>query len=295
MIKSMTAYARASKRMSWGQLVLELHSVNRKGLDFSFYLPKELLRFDIPIRKWLSCVLERGQITVRINLQQEGEKEHLLSAYLPQLTALKKGWDGLAEMLGFDPQKEVHLPFLFSQIQSTSLCQSQEQEDEFGLALKSLVEETLDHLIEMKKEEGSALSRDLEHRLNLMEETLHFIEKTKENPLLRYRERLQEKLKELNEASSEMQERLLREVALLSEKIDITEELIRLHAHLEQFRKHLKTDARSIGKTLDFLAQEMHREVNTIGSKSIDNSISFTVVKLKSEIEKIREQVQNIE
>jgi uncharacterized protein (TIGR00255 family) len=114
-------------------------------------------------------------------------------------------------------------------------------------------------------------------------------------PFDHYRKKLIERLKEMGHLHSEAEERIAREVVLLAEKMDVTEELVRLRAHIEQFRHHLFSPEKAVGRTLDFLTQEMHREINTLGSKSSDSDISLYVVKLKSELDKIREQVQNIE
>jgi uncharacterized protein (TIGR00255 family) len=147
----------------------------------------------------------------------------------------------------------------------------------------------------MKETEGHVLATDIEKRLKIIEENIAGIEIKKEDPFVHYRKKLLERLKEIGHLHGEAEERVSREVALLADKMDVTEELVRLRAHLAQFRQHLFSTEKAIGRTLDFLTQEMHREINTLGSKSSDTAISLYVVRIKSELDKIREQVQNIE
>src|ERR1043165_8822194 len=141
MIKSMTAYSRASAGSPLGRLVVEIHSVNRKMLDLSLYLPKDLLRFDVEVRKWLSQWLERGQITLRLTLQSEGLSGKLFSNYSLQLKALKESWDKLAKELGYESGKMVDLPFLVSQLQSAASPETKEDEEAIRSSLKNVVDE----------------------------------------------------------------------------------------------------------------------------------------------------------
>ena len=291
----MTAYSRASASSPLGRLVVEIHSVNRKMLDLSLYLPRELLRYDIEVRKWLSQWLERGQITLRLTVQSEGFSGKLFSNYSLQLKALKDNWDKLAKELGYDPGKAIDLSFLVSQLQIVAAPDTKEDEEAVRAALKSIVDDALQELLKMKEMEGKTLALDVQKRLKIIEENIAAIELKKEQPLVHYRKKLGDRMKEIGHLQGEAEERILREVALLAEKLDVTEELVRLRTHIEQFRRHLASQERAIGRTLDFLTQEMHREINTLGSKSADSEISSYVIKVKSELDKIREQVQNIE
>lgn len=291
----MTAYSRASVNSPLGRFVIEIHSVNRRMLDMSLYLPKDLLRFDIEIRKWLSHYLERGQITLRLILQSEGVSPKLFSNYSLQLKALKEGWEDLARQLGYDPQKTVDLHFLVSQLQMIPPSEAKEDEETLKASLKDGVDLALQELMQMKEAEGKTLAQDIQKRLKIIEETIAAVELKKELPLVHYRKKLMDRMKEIGHLHGEAEERIVREVAILAEKMDVTEELVRLHTHIEHFRQYLLSHEKAVGKTLDFLTQEMHREINTLGSKSADSEISLHVVKIKSELDKIREQVQNIE
>jgi uncharacterized protein (TIGR00255 family) len=264
-------------------------------LDMSLYLPKDLLRFDIEVRKWLSQYLERGQVTLRLVVQSEGVAGKLFSSYSTQLKGLKEGWDKLARELGYDPAKMVDLPFLVSQLQSMPSSETKEEEEGIRKALKEAVDNALKDLMQMKETEGKTLVLDIQKRLKIIEENIAAVELKKDEPLVRYRKKLIERLKDIGHLHGEAEERISREVALLAEKMDITEELVRLKAHIEQFRHHLSSREKAVGRTLDFLTQEIHREINTLGSKSAESEISLYVVRIKGELDKIREQVQNIE
>lgn len=295
MIKSMTAYSRASMSTPLGRFVIEIHSVNRKMLDISLYLPKDLLRFDIDMRRLLSQYLERGQITLRFTWQNDGVGNKFFANSSTQLRTLKEGWEKVASELGYDPGEMIDLPFLVSQLQAAPFSESKEDVEILKKGLKEAVETGLQELMQMKETEGQILALDIEKRLKIIEESLVAIELKKEVPLLQYRKKLIERLKEIGQLHAEAEERIAREVVILAERMDVTEELVRLRSHIVQFRQYLLSKEKAVGRTLDFLTQEMHREVNTLGSKVSDSEISSFAVKIKSELDKIREQVQNIE
>lgn len=291
----MTAYGRASDTLSIGKMVVEIHSVNRKMLDVSVYLPKDLLRFDIDVRKWIASEVERGQISVRVSLHNQEDSAKLAQNQLLQLKSLQSGWNQVAEGLNFDPKQSIDLQFLIAQLQQTAYIESAEQEQEFKIILQRVVHAALDELMQMKRIEGQTLCSDIQKRLKFIEEQLIGIEKKKEDPYERYRQKILVRLQEIGQIDPEIEERILRELIFLAERLDVTEELVRLRAHIAQFRQHIISTDKAIGRTLEFLTQEMLREINTLGSKSIDTDVSIFVVMIKSELEKIREQIQNLE
>ncbi len=295
MIKSMTAYGRSSKESAFGRFVVEIHSVNRKMLDVSIYLPKDFLRFEVEVRKWLMAHLERGQVTVRITLQQEEMGGKIYDNTLAQLQKMKGTWDQIAEQLGFDPKKEIDLRFLVDQMQSFNPAEPEKDEAAIREPLKEAVHAALTALMGMKEQEGKALVADIQNRLDQIGKTLVLIESRKEEPLARYQQKMRERLQEVGPLSTEVEERVHREIALLAEKMDVTEEIVRANSHIQQFQVHLDTAEKAVGRTLDFLVQEMNREVNTLSAKSVDTEVSRWIVQIKSELDKIREQVQNIE
>lgn len=290
MLRSMTGYARKSGNSVLGSFVIEIHSINRKGLDLSISLPKELLCFDPDLRKLISSVLERGQVTLRctftdlsLNLQSD----------ISSLQMSKEGWEKICTELSWE-KSQVTLPFLLTQMPQVFTLSS-EQEALIGSALQKTVQETLSLLISMKEREGALLVNDFHARLSLIENDLSEVEKRKGIPIASYEKKMGEKLAELQLLDEEGKLRLMKEVALLAEKLDVTEEIVRLKAHLHQFKEYLSQSVFSKGRTLDFLTQEMLREINTIGSKLQVKEVSHAVIRMKSELEKMREQVQNIE
>ena len=286
----MTAYGRSKSQKKGLDAVVEIHSVNRKGLDIQSNLPREFLRFETDLRSWISHEIQRGQLVVRLNLNSE--------AALPStalLKRVKKQWEQISKELGFDPKQTVTLSFLMQQLALLPNAEKTGEESKVAHALKALVEEALEALVEMKEREGKALAADIAKRLKEIQACIVQIRSRSKGSTERYLKKLKEKIQSALEASEELEERLLREAVLFAERIDTTEELTRLDSHLEQFFVYMKSKEKSVGRALDFLSQEMNREINTLSTKSLDSEISHIAVKMKSELEKIREQVQNIE
>lgn len=284
----MTAYARVKskeiKGLSW---VFELHSVNRKTLEIHMHLGKELLFLDLEMRKIIAKELHRGQLTVKLNLTKSKKSELLLQL----LKKMKSDFVTLSKELNLS-KDDITLPFLLGQFDKISL------EEEFGAKiqneLKKTLENALKELIKMKEVEGKALSEDIAKRCKLISGYLTQIEKESKKSPEQYRKKLKTRLSEIL-TEAEMDERVLREVALFAEKVDITEEITRIKSHLKQMVNLLESKEISIGRKLDFLVQEMLREINTIASKTSLLEVTKKSIECKAELEKIREQVQNIE
>ena len=280
--RSMTAYGRALHLSKWGRWTIDIHSVNRKGLDLNIQLPSNLLFLDPVIREWIREVADRGQVTVRIGF----EFSHVEMS-IAQLKGIQKRWIAVAKALGYDSQI-VDFKFLMERVDPTEMGAEEEPlqrdlEKGWKLAVKNW--------LMMKDEEGKTLETDIRKRMEILTKELGKVEK--QQPLLqeKYRKKIVQRLKDVQMD----EERLVREVALLAEKADITEEVTRLYSHLDQMRQYLSSKEKSVGRTLDFLAQEMGREVGTLMAKAGDTSIAKSGVLMKSEVEKIREQVQHIE
>lgn len=285
---SMTGFGRGVIDASFGRVVVEIQSLNRKFFEANIYLPKELSRYENEIRKWVAEKISRGQLTVRV--QWIPTREALLPD-LETLKSVKNEWEKLAQQLGLDT-KSIDLPFLLttaSNIQKNELL----KEEDLPL-LQKCVEEALQSLLRMKEEEGKALSKDINDRLKELQKLLASIEELAPDATEKMRLKLQEKMKILFAEDQSLDDRIMKEAAFFAEKVDISEEITRLKSHFAQFEKTLSAKA-SIGRKMEFVIQEMSRETNTIGSKSADAKITNLVVEMKSEIEKIREQIQNIE
>lgn len=294
MMKSMTAYGRAAGQTPLGKVVIELHSVNRKLLDISMMLPKDWLCYDIDLRKVISSAVERGQVTLRIALDS-GDRKKISKNLTEELTGLKKEWDQIAKALGFNPKEAVSLPFLLQQV-SASGDKAEKTEDKKTLvALIKILKEALEKLDDSKRVEGIALETDLSKHLKEIEEGVESIDAHSKDASIHYREKLLLRIADVCGNQAAADERILKEVALFADRVDITEEIVRLRSHFSQFRATMKSKEKSIGRKLDFFVQEMLREVGTISAKTAETAVSTLTVNLRSILEKMKEQIQNIE
>lgn len=294
MLKSMTAYGRASLNTKVGHFVVEIQSVNRKFLEVNVFLPRELNQFDIELKKWLMPYLARGQVTVKVNVTFEGAVPFIVRPNLPLARQLKDAWDEIAKELNLELD-EFQLDLLQRADGLLSYEENLSEEENYREALKQTLETALTGFLQMKAQEGSILEADITERLGKMRQFLRIVEQKMPYATKKYREKLIARLEELMPGHVENEERILREIALFAEKIDITEELTRFNCHLTHFDELIQSDAISVGKTMEFVLQELNREINTIGSKSSDLEIARAVIDIKSELERIREQIQNIE
>ncbi len=293
MIRSMTAYGRSLKLSALGQWLVEIHSVNKKNLDFNVVMSKELLRFDPEVRKYLSSFCKRGQVAVKIFLTPD-PVTFFTEGRIEYLRSVKLGMEKACKELGCACH-EITFPFLYEQMHAATGANLSGREEEIREDLFSVMKLAVAEYEKMKCAEGSHLSEALEKHLSCLEELLGQIRGSVDGSSERRRKKILDKLKEFKEITEEDRERVLREVFLYVEKSDITEEITRLFSHIEQFRLLLKDAEGSVGRTMDFLVQEMGRESNTISAKSDDKEISLIALRLKAEVEKIREQVQNVE
>jgi uncharacterized protein (TIGR00255 family) len=231
------------------------------------------------LRKWVQEEVQRGQVTVRVSFEAAQT-----SFLLPALKNLKTKWEQLAKGLGYAPSV-VDFQFLTEQMERLPLEASPVKAE-----LKKTVSDALKEFMAMRKKEGEALVKDLEQRIALIKSVLKKIEKKAPLALERHRKKLQDKVKALAD-----DERILREAVIVAEKADVTEEITRLYSHLAQFTDLLGEKEKAVGRTLDFLTQEMGREINTLSAKAAESDMFKMAVLIRAEIEKIREQVQNIE
>lgn len=294
MLRSMTAYSRSVISNSSGQLTLELQSLNRRHLDIQVNLPKEFMRFDGEVRRQLSSHLFRGQITARISIVFADQEFFLVSPNIPLARQYKAGWEAIASHLGLDLSS-----FSLSLLQDIPNLMVVEESEKLDVILNDLLQkalkEGLERLIEMKEQEGKTLEKDFLYRLDLLKREMDKIAQRTPLVVETYREKLSKRLEEALSDQIGNQERLLQEVVIFASRTDITEEVIRFNSHLVQFREVLSSSKEGCGKTLEFLLQELQREVNTIVSKASDEEISKAGILIKSELERMREQVQNIE
>ena len=293
MARSMTAYGRAHGETSQGLFLIEIYSVNRKSLDIHTNLPKELLFLDMELRKKVSEKVKRGMVTVRMT-KESGNGNTLDLPSMEHLKTLHSKWSLVAETLGYDPHEAVP----FSLLMETALSSSnmaQGQDETFKKQVFGGLDQALSTFMKMKETEGKTLSEDIFPRLEMIAKKVQEIAPNAKKAPKRLHDKLKKKLEELKINHEGDEERLSRELVLFVDRIDVTEELTRLGSHIAQFETILKEGKERVGRELDFLTQEMHREANTIAAKSQELEITQSVLAVKSELEKIREQLQNIE
>jgi len=293
MIKSMTAYGRGEYVLGDSAFIAEIRSVNNRYRDLILRIPKSLQTFEDEIRSLISARIRRGRIEVSVQAGKNGgEADYDLELNRPLVRSYLKIISQLSEEFGLDKRLS---PESLCQMRDIILMKPQEIDVDESLAcLKETLTRTLDSLEMMKIQEGKAIEEDFRKRLDLIEEYLDRIEERSPVVVEEYGKRLTERIKSLTEELEIDEARMVQEVAFFAEKSDITEEIVRARSHLNQFREYMALDD-AIGRRLDFLIQEINREINTIGSKASDSQISARTVEVKSELEKLREQAQNVE
>jgi uncharacterized protein (TIGR00255 family) len=292
----MTGYGRGEAMMNGLRLTAEVRSVNHRFCELSVRLPRALSALEGEARKLLTERLTRGKISLGVTWGGEGEQQaepsgtlrldaHAADSYVALLRELKTKY-GLAGDI--DLRSFASLPNIF-------VWEEPASSSEIYLAmLREVVMKATDDMVRMKELEGEALRRDLESRVDSIQSRVAQIRERAPERLREVRTKLRERVNLLLEEGELPEERIAQEVAILTDRLDCTEECVRLEAHCAHFRKLLE-DESTPGRKLNFLLQEMNREINTIGSKSSDVPIVEQVVEVKEELERIREQVQNIE
>lgn len=293
-MNSMTGFGRATQIVDGLQCIIEIKSVNSRFLDLNIRSPKQVNSVEHSIRKCIQKTIHRGKVDVFVTLQDvaDREKQFIINS------SLKHQIQDLLVSEGFyrEPQ-EVPLSAVMAISNDWVQIQDSEVTED---VLQSLVTDTttnaLNALVSMRQSEGIHIQQDLLHRLSQMTNIIEDINSHKADAVIAYKENLRTKIMEYVEGLDIVanEDRLLQEVAIIADKTDITEEIVRFRSHVVQLTNTLKMDE-PIGRKLDFIIQEMNREVNTIGSKAMDITLTDHVVQLKCELEKVREQVQNIE
>ena len=292
MPRSMTAFGRGQAAANQGSWVVEIKTVNSRYLDIQTRMPNGLMALEDRIKKAVEAVLDRGRVTVMLNAAGAVEPPPRLVLNLPLVKEYARVLDELKAELGIASDPGLG-PFLANR----DIIQVEDAQPDYERMWKDVepaVQEALAGLIEMREKEGKTLAKDLSARL---ERLAVLFEQTAANApqiVHNYRERLRERLAVLMEDADPDPQRVALEVAVIADKCDITEEAVRARSHLKQFAGIMAGEG-PVGRKLDFLVQELNREANTMGSKSPDAESSSLVVEIKAELEKIREQVQNLE
>lgn len=292
MLKSMTGFGRCELETKEYKLSVEMKAVNHRYLDLSIKMPKRLNYFEAAIRTLLKQYIQRGKVDLFISYEDYTENRMALK-YNGALAEEYAGYfRRMAEQFGIS--NDVTVMSLARCPEVFSMEQQPEDEEQLWQILEKGIREAADRFVETRNREGEALKTDLLGKLQFMESLVEKIETRSPSILEDYRSRLEAKVRELLGEKAVDESRILTEVAVFADKICTDEETVRLRSHIEATRKELLTGG-SVGRKLDFIAQEMNREANTILSKANDLEVSDTAIALKTEIEKVREQIQNIE
>ena len=291
-MNSMTGFGRAKFEKDSREYLVEIRSVNHKYADVTVKTPRNLLCFEDKIRKAVLNKISRGKIEVFVNYANYGMdgksvilNKELAKIYIDQLTELAQQ-NGISS--GLRATEIAKMP---------DVLNVQTEEDSLELIWQELLEclnQALDNLLEMRKQEGKKIGEDIEERLKNIDKNVDEISKFSTGLVEEYVVKLEERIKEILKVDVVDQARLAQEIVIYSDKCSVQEELTRLKSHIAQFMSLIQSEL-PCGKKIDFLVQEMNREINTIGSKSAKLEITKLVIELKTELEDIREQIQNVE
>jgi len=292
MIRSMTGFGRGSAQGDGKEILVEIKTVNHRYSDIYIKMPRQISFLEEKVRYLVNKSLSRGKIDVYINYEDTGEDskyvvfdESLARAYINAVQTLKAKF-GLID--------DISVSLISKLPDVLRVEKAEEDEEKIWDLLKTALEEALRNLIAMRESEGEGLKNSLLEKTFYIEKIVEEIALRSPDVVREYKQKLENRIKELTEQQTIDEGRLAMEVAIFADRCSIDEEIVRLKSHINQFREALNMQ-QPVGRKLDFLMQEMNREINTIGSKANDLAISRSVVEVKSELEKMREQVQNIE
>lgn len=292
MIKSMTGFGRCEVLKDSRKFTVELKSVNHRYLDVNIRMPKKLNFFETSIRTLLKSFADRGKVDIFITYEDLSQSQVSVKYNAALAAEYLKYLNQMAEEFSLDNDVRVSTLSRYPEVFTMEECS--EDEDELWNGLKEALEGAFSQFVEMRTKEGERLKEDILLKLDLLSEQIRFIEERSPQIIAEYRTKLEEKMRELLEDTQIDDNRIAAEVILFADKICTDEEVVRLKSHIQHMKETLE-ESNGIGRKLDFIAQEMNREANTILSKANDLDISNRAISLKTEIEKIREQIQNIE
>ncbi len=292
MIKSMTGFGRCEIQKDSRKFVVELKSVNHRYLDLNIRMPKKFNFFETAIRNLLKQYVNRGKIDVFITYENAKDGEGTLKYNSTLASEYMKAFKQIQEDFHLDQDVRVSTLARFPEV--LSMEERSEDEEELWNGLKEALEGAFKQLVSTRVAEGERLKEDVLEKLSGMESFITYIEQRSPQIVSEYRAKLQEKVSELLQNTQIDEGRMAAEVVLYADKICTDEEVVRLRSHITHMRETFDEDD-GIGRKLDFIAQEMNREANTILSKANDIEVSNYAIGLKTEIEKVREQIQNIE
>lgn len=288
----MTGFGRGRAEFGEYNVVAEIQSVNKKGLEISVSYPREWQELESSLQDLIKGKIQRGKVQGQLRVTGKGAEG---ATDLLDTASTDRAWAQLQELAQrYDVPFKPDLPTLVQWMQFALSRTTAPAVEEMGEAVEKALLEALDGVVAMREREGEALRRDFEERLQILEECHQRIVAHAPEGVVRYREHLLTRLQQAGLQIDLDDDRFLREVAMFAERSDITEEITRLGSHFTQMRQFL-VEKESVGRKLEFLLQEIHREFNTIGSKCTQSEISKEVIQAKQEIDRLREQALNVE
>lgn len=292
MVCSMTGYGRAEVLSSGLNITVELKSVNSRYFEFNCRLPRGYMFLEDKLKSYLQSRISRGKIEMFVSIETENGSDIRVELNRGYLDSYFSALKDMSEIYGI--KNKVTTADLIGNNDAFVISRDRIDEKAVSEAVLSAAAEAVDNFIDMRKTEGAKLTEDVKSRVSTILEKVAFIEEKSPETVAAYRERLEGKIKELLGSGQFDEARIITETAVYADKVAVAEETVRLRSHMQQLTD-LLDGTEAIGRKLDFIVQEMNRETNTIGSKAQDLEIAQTVVDIKAEIEKIREQIQNIE
>lgn len=292
MIKSMTGYGKSEQTIDSLNVTVEIKSVNHRYFEFSARVPREYGFLEEKLKKYCNSLITRGKVECYVSVEDLEEREMEVNVNETLAAGYVKALKELSERFGL--KDDISAVTLSRYPDVITLHKASEDEERIWNAVKTVAETAVSKFIEMRETEGSKLRGDILSRADYIIECVEFIEGRSPETVREYNEKLKQRMKELLGDAAVDEQRLLNEAAIYADKIAVDEETVRLRSHISQLREFMNS-SEAIGRKLDFLVQEINREANTIGSKAQDIDIAKKVIAIKAEVEKIREQVQNIE
>ena len=292
MLKSMTGYGRVKVENANREILVEVRSVNHRYLDLNIKVPRIYGFLEDAVKKQASDVLARGKVDLYVSVRAKEGSDLKITPNMPVIDGYMAALQAIAQRYGMEqsvtPQQLLQMP--------DALAVDKEEADAEVLTSEVLdvLKQALNEHSAMRDREGKKLCEDIAYRAGLIRGYVDFVEQRSPVSVEEYRQRIAVRMEELLDGSELAQQRILNEAALFADKVAVTEEIVRLRSHLGQLESMLQSPV-AVGRKLDFLVQELNRETNTIGSKANDYEIAKIVVEMKAEIEKIREQIQNLE
>ena len=292
MILSMTGYGRAEQVLNGRDITVELRSVNSRFFEYSSRIPRTCAFMEDNLKKLVAARVSRGKVELNLSIQNVTAADTVVQVNWQLAESYKNAFQAMADRMDLKNDATVGMIARFPDVLTQTAAPT--DPDALWADVEQVAGQAVEAFLAMRAAEGEKLRADVENRLTTIETLVGQIEQNSAGRVQAYTERLYARLKEILEDRSIDEARLVTEAAIFADKTAIDEETVRLHSHVAQYRAILALDE-PVGRKLDFLTKELNRESNTIGSKCQDVSITRLVVELKSEIEKIREQIQNIE